>query len=201
MTLSGTQAYQAFPNPPAPVAAAVALADETGFDLSCLPEQGELLRVLARGVGAGRIGETGTGCGVGLAWLAAGAHPDARLVSVEHDADLAARAAGLFLDHDNVEVVHADWRLLREYGPFDLLVLDGGGQGKRPGEEPIDPAAWLNPGGLLVMDDFGPLTDWPPRFAEGVDFTRLHWLQHPLLRATQVPVTPLWSTLLATYVG
>ena len=201
MTLSGTRAYDAHPGLPAPVAAAVALARELDFDLSCLPEHGELLRVLARGVADGRIGETGTGCGVGLAWLAAGAHPDARLVSVERDAALAARAAALLGDRPHVEVVHADWRRLRDYGPFDLLVLDGGGQGKVPGDEPIDPAEWLVPGGLLVMDDFGPLTGWPPRFGDAVDEARLHWLAHPRLRATQVRVTPRYATLLATYVG
>jgi len=41
----------------------VALARRTGFAFSCRPEQGELLRLLARGVGSGAIGETGTGCG------------------------------------------------------------------------------------------------------------------------------------------
>ena len=201
MTISGTRAYAELADLPAPVAAAARLARDTGFELSCLPEHGELLRVLARGVGAGRIGETGTGCGVGLAWLAAGAHPDARLVSIERDADLADRAAQVFRDHANVQVVPGDAPRLRDYGPFDLLVLDGGGQGKKPGDAPIDPARWLNPGGLLVMDDFGPLTGWPPRFGDEVDSSRMYWLEHPQLRATQVRVTPEWSTLLATYVG
>jgi predicted O-methyltransferase YrrM len=42
------------------------------------------------------IGETGTGCGVGLAWLACGAHPDGRLVSVEREPARAGVAAGVF---------------------------------------------------------------------------------------------------------
>ncbi|ETA71015.1 hypothetical protein ActroDRAFT_0033 [Actinospica robiniae DSM 44927] len=181
--------------------AAVRLARGQGFDYSCLPEHGELLRVLARGVGAGRIGETGTGCGVGLAWLSAGAHQDAQVVSVERDPERAALAAELFDARPNVEVVQGDVSRLRKYGPFDLLVLDGGGQGKGPDDGPIDPAQWLAPGGLIVMDDFSPLTSWPPRFGEAVDLPRLHWLAHPRLRATQVRVTPEWSALLATYVG
>jgi predicted O-methyltransferase YrrM len=65
------------------VSAAVEAAARAGFAQSCLPEQGELLKVLARGVGRGVIGETGTGCGVGLAWLASGAAADARIVSAE----------------------------------------------------------------------------------------------------------------------
>jgi predicted O-methyltransferase YrrM len=202
VTYGGTDAYAGLDDTlPAPVAAALELARASDFDQSCVPEHGELLRVLARGVGAGRIGETGTGCGVGLAWLASGAHQDAHLVSVEHDAQRAARAARLFLDHGNVEVLHDDWQRLRMYGPFDLLVLDGGGQGKGPEQRPLDPEQWLVPGGLIVMDDFGPLTSWPPRFGDGVDTARMHWLAHPRMRATQVRVTSQWSTLLATYVG
>ena len=57
------------PHRPAPlVERAVDLARRLGFANSCRPEHGRLLRALA--AGAGTIGETGTGCGAGLAWLA-----------------------------------------------------------------------------------------------------------------------------------
>lgn len=42
------------------VAQAVALANDLGFIHCCIPEQGALLRVLARGRAGGVIGETGT---------------------------------------------------------------------------------------------------------------------------------------------
>ena len=201
MAMNGTAAYEAYTahsDLPPLVRAAVELARESGFEYSCLPEYGELLRVLARGVGPGVIGETGTGTGVGLAWLASAAHPEARLISVEVDEDRATRAAELFRGARQVEVLHGDWRQLRVYGPFDLLALDGGGQGK--GTDPaINPGEWLRPGGLAVLDDFAPLTSWPPLFQGEVDEIRRHWLEHPLLRATQVNVTPEWSALLAAY--
>ncbi len=80
MTLRGTRAHRGEAELPPLVARAVAVAEELGFELSCSPEQGRLLRVLAGGVPAdGAIGETGTGCGVGLAWLASGAAPGVRL--------------------------------------------------------------------------------------------------------------------------
>jgi predicted O-methyltransferase YrrM len=200
MSLTGTAAYTDLEDLPPLVAAAVRLARESGFAYSCLPEQGELLRLLARGVHAGGlIGETGTGCGVGLAWLAEGARPGTRLVSVEQDAARAARASELFGDRPGVTVLSGDWLMLREFGPFDLLVLDGGGQGKGGAERAADPAEWLRPGGLLVMDDFSPLTEWPPLFQGEVDDARVHWLAHPSLRATQINVTPEASTLLATF--
>src|SRR4051794_33960600 len=70
MTASGTATYDGVEDLPPLVARAVALARELGFDLSSIPEQGRLLQVLARGARGGRIGETGTGAGVGVAWLA-----------------------------------------------------------------------------------------------------------------------------------
>ena len=203
MAIDGTAAYDAYAannELPPLVRAAVESARESGFGYSSLPEHGELLRVLARGVGPGVIGETGTGSGVGLAWLASAAHPKARLVSVELDKTRATRAAELFHDVPHVEIIQGDWRELREYGPFDLLALDGGGQGK--GSDPaVEPAQWLRPGGLVVMDDFAPLTSYPPMFQGEIDIVRQHWLAHPRMLATQVRVTPQWSALLATYVG
>src|SRR5262245_44630450 len=96
MSETGTAAYDGWEAvlPPL-VAEAVKLARSLNFGQSCLPEQGELLRLLARS--AERIGETGTGCGVGLAWLASGASKTASLVSVERDPARAAAAAHLFV--------------------------------------------------------------------------------------------------------
>jgi predicted O-methyltransferase YrrM len=176
------------------ISAASAIASANGFTQSCTPAQGRLLQVLAGGVGDGVIGETGTGCGVGLAWLLSGASPLSRLVSVEHDASRYALASSLFADEPAVRLLHGDWRLLRAYAPFDLLVLDGGGQGKKD-EPPLDPAEWLTVGGTLVMDDFTPFTSWPPQFGGQVDSARLHWLDHPLLRTTEVRVAPDAATL------
>ncbi|WP_433043951.1 O-methyltransferase [Dactylosporangium sp. CS-033363] len=180
------------------VAAALDLAARTEFTQSCRPEHGELLRLLARGVGPGLIGETGTGCGAGLAWLLSGADPDARLVSIERDPSRAQAAAALFSAEPRVEVLHGDWRDLRAHGPFDLLVLDGGGQGKGA-EPPLEPAEWLRPGGLIAMDDFTPSTSWPPMYEGRVDEPRRHWLDHPDLRATEVRVAPDAAAVLATY--
>jgi predicted O-methyltransferase YrrM len=133
----GTAAYDGVPDLPPLVARAVALSRRNGFGNSCRPEHGRLLYALA--AGAGVIGETGTGCGVGLAWLASGARPDARLVSVERDPDRAAQAAELFAGLPQVSIIRGDWREIAAAGPFDLLVLDGGGHGKQ-GSEPADPA-------------------------------------------------------------
>lgn len=54
-----------------------------GFENSCIPEVERLLNVLAAGVRGGTIGEVGTGCGVGAAWLDGGLATDSRFVTVE----------------------------------------------------------------------------------------------------------------------
>ncbi|MBB2909170.1 putative O-methyltransferase YrrM [Streptosporangium becharense] len=70
------------------VARAVRLAERLAFPFSCRPEQGRLLQTLAGGVPSS-VAETGTGCGVGLAWLVTGASPQVRVISVERDAERA----------------------------------------------------------------------------------------------------------------
>lgn len=151
----------------------------------------------ALAAGAEAVGETGTGCGVGLAWLASGARPGTRLVSVELDADRAALAAQVFCGHPQVSVIQGDWREIYRDGPYDLLVLDGGGQGKR-GEQPADPHRLLRPGGIVVIDDLAPARHWPPRFDGAVDQARMHWLDHPGLDTAELRLAPDLAALVAT---
>ncbi|MFE0464489.1 O-methyltransferase [Kitasatospora sp. NPDC058965] len=184
MSLHGTTAHRTATDLPPLVRRALAVADAHGFAHSCRPEQGLLLRTLAQGAPSA-IGESGTGCGVGLAWLASGAAPGVRLLSVERDPARAAAAAEVFADQPQVTVVRADWTELYRHGPFDLLVLDGGGQGKGDGA-PADPARLLAPQGTVVVDDFTPATGWPPLHEGRPDSARLHWLQHPALHAVEL---------------
>lgn len=202
---SKTALYANWQGLPPLVAQTVALANDLGFIHCCTPEQGELLQLLARGRAGGVIGETGTGCGVGLAWMASAVDLQTRLVSVEIDAKRAAACQSLFADLPNVTVLHGDWRFIEQYGPFDLLVLDGGGGGKRENDPPADPTSFLKPGGTLVLDDFHPpLEFWPeeaaPRDEYGRSNTaaRKYWLQHPELFATEIRVHPQVSSILAT---
>src|SRR6266545_1201897 len=83
---------------PGMVQAALRRAREMEFTNACLPEQGRLLELLARG----RSGECGTGCGIGLAWMVSAASATTRLVSMEHDVRLAAAAVELFQESNNV---------------------------------------------------------------------------------------------------
>ena len=158
-------------------------------------EQGRLLTALAAGA-SGRIGETGTGCGVGLAWLVSGPRPGVEVVSVERDLERYERVGTLFADRPDVTIIHGDWTAVDEYRPFDLLVLDGGGNGKRSGA--ADPERLLAPGGLLIIDDFTPLTGFPPMYQGEIDRARLDWLEHPALMASEVRLASDLATIIAT---
>ncbi|GAA2816931.1 class I SAM-dependent methyltransferase [Kitasatospora paracochleata] len=215
MSLHGTDAYgTSLGGLPPLVARAVRAAREDGFPNSCRPEQGRLLHTLAGGAGAlrsrsagarsaearstgalGRIGESGTGYGVGLAWLAAGAPAGVELISVEREPARAAAAAALLADVPGARVLTADWTELYRHAPYDLLVLDGGGQAK--GNGTADPERLLVPGGVLVVDDFTPSPDWPPTHDGRPDDARLHWLLHPALNAVEIPLAANLSAIVA----
>ncbi|HVX44464.1 MAG TPA: class I SAM-dependent methyltransferase [Mycobacteriales bacterium] len=195
MSVGGTAAYRDLTNLPPLVRRAVDTAAAAGFDNSCRPEQGRLLAALAQG--ASRIGETGTGCGVGLAWLVSGAAPTAELVSVERDLGRAALATDLFADASRVTVITGDWTQIAHYAPFDLLVLDGGGGGKGADDEPA-PVELLRPGGTIVIDDLTPAAHWPPRFGGRVDEARMYWLRHPELDTAELRLAPDFAALVAT---
>ncbi|RAJ35824.1 putative O-methyltransferase YrrM [Kitasatospora sp. SolWspMP-SS2h] len=195
MSALGASARSATTALPEPVARAVELADRLGFTRSCRPEHGRLLQALAAGA-TGRIGETGTGCGVGLGWLLAGRRPGVRVVSVEREGERVRVVRELFADVPDLEVLHGDWTRIHRHGPFDLLVLDGGGNGKQ--SAPADPERLLTPGGTLVVDDLTPLTGWPPTYRGAPDTGRTVWYDHPALLTTEVRLAPDLSTLLAT---
>ncbi|MEV4558302.1 class I SAM-dependent methyltransferase [Kitasatospora sp. NPDC049285] len=195
MSAHGTDAYgERLDGFPPLVRQAVTLARAHGFPYSCRPEQGRLLHVLAGGARV-RIGESGTGLGVGLAWLASAARPGVRLLSVERDPVRATAAAQLFATHPEVTVLTGDWTALHQHAPYDLLVLDGGGQAKT--DRGADPERLLTPGGVLVVDDFSPCESWPPQFQGRPDTARLHWLDHPALRAVDLPLAGDLSAVVA----
>ncbi|MBC8013519.1 MAG: O-methyltransferase [Methyloceanibacter sp.] len=112
--------------------AALAASEAAGLpSINVAPNQGKLLMLLARAIGARRILEIGTLGGYSTIWLARGLAPGGRLITLEANADYAkvARAnvarAGLG-ETVEVRVGRAIDTLpsLAAEGPFDLVFID-----------------------------------------------------------------------------
>lgn len=175
------------------MAAALDRARGLGFVSSARIETGRLLATLA----ASRenlLAETGTGAGVGAAWIVSALRPGARLVTVDRDPTLADSARALFAGDDRVEVLTGDWSQLAGRGPFCLLFVDGGA--KQDGPDAV--AELVAPGGTVVLDDFTPSGSWPPVYRGRVDTLREAWLTDERFVAAEVAVTPDAAVLVAT---
>ena len=84
----------------------------------------------------------------------------------------------IFAETDNVDVIAGDWSTLEQYAPFSLLFVD-----VREVMESIDVLAdLLEPGGIVVLDDFVPSAFWPPIVEGRVDTVREQWLDRRAVR-------------------
>jgi predicted O-methyltransferase YrrM len=113
---------------------------------------GALLRLLASSKPGGWVLELGTGDGVGTAWLWAGLSPHARLLTVDADAFVTARAQRLLGPDRRVEFLIVEPSLWlsedKRQAPFDLIYL----RARLPGgiRQVIH---HMDAGSLLVIDD------------------------------------------------
>ena len=155
---------------------------------SSIDEVQRLLAVLAAGR---RCAEAGTAFGEGAAAMAQAA---SSVVTVELDPERARSARERLSGFENVEVLEGDWRaLLRPYGEFELLFLDGGGVKQEPDKHLPHAVALLAPGGLLVLDDFTPGLDVGDPAREAI-------AAHPELVAVEILTTRETAAILATRV-
>jgi predicted O-methyltransferase YrrM len=165
------------------------LARTLGFTRSCSDETGRLLHVLAGMRGLQRVGETGTGVGVGAAWIVSALSPDASFVTAEIDPERATSAAELFDEDENVHVLKGDWHdVLPVHAPFDLLFHDG--SKRRPDVDGEETLGLLAPRGTIVMDDLTP-------GRAGQDPVREFWLGHERVAAVELIVSPREAVIVA----
>jgi predicted O-methyltransferase YrrM len=163
------------------VAAATDRARRAGFSISCDPEVGRLLAVLAAHLRPGaRVLELGTGAGVGTAWLASALLPrtDVIVTTVEKNPRIAALTAqGDWPDFVHLRCADA-LEVLNEPGTFDLIFADAPG-GKWEGLDRT--IAALSSHGMLVVDDMIPTPHWDAEQHAKKDQVRQNLLTSPLL--------------------
>lgn len=184
----------ASPDLPPIVSRAFDVSRRAGYVSFCRNETGRLLAALAA-TRTGTLAEFGTGCGVGTAWLRSGMRDDASIVTAERDKRLAKAAQEIFVDDDRVDVLEADWSTLHERGPYSLVFLDSGDPASVRVDQVVD---LLEPGGIVVLDDFTPCESWPPITYGRVDTLREEWLSDDRVTAVEVMIAPDASAVIAT---
>ena len=181
------------PELPDVVARAFNVSRKRGYVSFCRNETGRLLATLAA-TRSGTLAEFGTGCGVGTAWLRSGMREGGRILTAELDPKLAEAAGEIFGDDPRVEVLAADWSTLRDEGPFSLLFLDAR-EPKNSGADTI--IDLVEPGGVVVLDDFTPCSSWPPVYEGRVDVLREQWLTDERFTTVEVMVATDAAVLIA----
>ncbi len=181
------------PDLPPVVQRAFDVSRRSGYVSFCRNETGRLLAALAA-TRTGTLAEFGTGTGVGTAWLRSGIREGSRILTAELEPRLAEAAASIFHDDDRVEVAAADWSTLRDRGPFSLLFLDAR-EPKNSGADTI--VDLVEPGGVVVLDDFTPCSSWPPVYEGRVDVLREQWLTDERFTTVEVMVAADASVLVA----
>ncbi len=179
---------------PTRVAEAIHLAHRLGFSSSSEPPVGRLLSLLASQVASGVIGEIGTGCGVGAAWISEGKRDSIPFITVEADPKRAEAARSVLRGVSGVTVLQGDWHELLSRGPFQLLFADGG---KAKENEPETLLQAMAPGGAILIDDMTPEEYFPPERQGKIDPVREFWLNDLRLYACELRVTPRTSVILA----
>lgn len=174
------------------------LAREHEFEHSSITEVGRLLATLAAAVTDGRIGEIGTGFGVGAAWIADVLRAEVTYVTIDNDEARIAAAGALLGEYTGVRVVHGDWSAIKAHGPFKLLFADGG---KAKVEQPDTLIDLLEIGGVVVLDDLTPEEYWPEEWKGQPDPVREFWLKSQRVVSTEIRVTPGHAVILATRIG
>lgn len=192
------------------------LAEELGFPLmpegrpagykglpsACIPEVGKLLSVLAAGYPNGKIGEFGTGAGVGAAWLLHGLPKNSKLISAEIDETLVARTKELFAEYPNVEIRQGDcFEVMQNEMPFDLLFIDTGIRHLLTPENYNRITEMVKVGGKIVFDDLLPIELWLSDWDDLVDEKREFIFRNPRVVGTEVRTTATQVAIIATRVS
>jgi predicted O-methyltransferase YrrM len=147
------------------------------------------------GPAPGRIGELGTGAGIGAGWIASAMPADCTLITAEIDEQLASAVRELFATDPRVEVITGDaLRLMPGRAPFDLLFADSGVRDQAGFAALVSS---LRVGGRIVMDDVTPQRALPPGspFPDG-DIKREFFSGEPRLVSTEVVLPDLRNSLL-----
>jgi predicted O-methyltransferase YrrM len=165
-----------------------------GQPSACLPGTGRFLAMLAAGCTGGRIGELGTGAGIGTGWMASAMPADCTLITAEIDERLASMVRELVARDPRIGVITGDaLGVMSGRGPFDLLFADSG---IRHEADFATLVGLLRPGGRIVMDDLTPQRALAPDSPLLASDLKRQLFTHPGLVSAEVVLPDLQNSLL-----
>ena len=167
----------------------LAKSEDAGFTMNSDVLTGTLLRALAASKLTGRFLELGTGCGLGTCWILEGMSADSRLLSIDTDSGFQSIARAE-LGHDNrvsFQLGDAGAFLESSNASFDIIYADAWPGKYSHLNEALE---LLKPGGIYVVDDMLPQSNWPDDHAPKAERLLADLHAHPGLSSTFLA----WST-------
>ena len=165
-------------------------SEKIKFSMPSDLQTGSLLRTLVGSKLNGVFLELGTGTGLSLSWILDGIDDGSRVVSIDNNEDYLSIAKKYFESDSRVAILCEDaytWIRANQTEKFDLIFADAW-----PGKyETIDETLnLLKPGGLYIIDDMLPQSNWPVNHQENVDRLVGYLEKRTDLRLTKMN----WST-------
>lgn len=141
---------------------------ELQFNMASDLYTGSLLKTLAASKPSSRFLELGTGTGLATAWIVAGMDNKSSLLTIENNSMLY-EVANKYINDSRVEFMLADayeWIAGYRGEKFDLIFADA-----MPGKYDLfdETIGMLKSGGLYIIDDMLPQSNWPLGHDKKVD--------------------------------
>ncbi len=140
----------------------IATATESaGFSMASDLLTGALLRTLAASKPSGTFLELGTGTGLSTSWILDGMDQKSSLISLDNDEHFLGVASDFLGSDSRLKLVCSDaeqWLITNTHLTFDYIFADTW-HGKYLSLEAT--LAMLKPGGLYIIDDMLPQSNWP----------------------------------------
>lgn len=149
-----------------------------------------LLKTLASSKPNGKFLELGTGSGLSTSWILAGMNPGSHLISIDNDPTLLGIAAKHLGTDTRLTLLLSDggeWISHHRHQKFDFIFADTWHGKYLMLDETLE---MLNPGGLYIIDDMLPQSNWP----EGHDQKALNLVDKLEQRKDLVLTKLHWST-------
>ncbi len=175
---------------PAAYAAIEQATLQSGFTMASDSQTCSLLRTLAASKPAGRFLELGTGTGLSTAWILDGMDQDSTLVSVDNAPEFLAIARQWLGADDRLTLVESDggaWITQHHAERFDYIFADTWHGKYLMLDEAL---GMLHPGGLYILDDMLPQSNWP----DGHQEKALRLLQTLEAREDLLLTSQAWAT-------